>query len=189
MLDNLKSSLIWFALGMIIIGVVGTVGVITWLRGEVTKIAENSFNIDKIVNDPRFIEKVRINSGNSIPNGALILMQGKCPDNYEDLTVFLDNSYIMIDKTVEGDLNIIEGDGHHTHIKDGNHEHKVTGMTAKIGGGERHGSNARNAAHKNNKVPITGTAHQEQSDHEHSGGKHEHHRVGVRACKYTGNKE
>lgn len=115
--------------------------------------------------------------------GALLLYQGPCPAGSEDLTSLLDGRYVQVDDEVEDRLIRRDGDGSHMHAEEGAHSHNVTGMTDRLGGGERYGSNDRNAAHKDNRVKISGTAHSEGSVHNHGGGDHIHSSVGVRLCK------
>lgn len=57
--DQLKGSVVWFALGMIVVGVTGTIGFVSWLRGEVKDRVgielQRPDTIANVAQDPKFI--------------------------------------------------------------------------------------------------------------------------------------
>lgn len=108
------------------------------------------------------------------------------PEQFIDITANFDRLYLFASKEANGSVFLRQGDGSHIHTGDGAHEHKVTGITDRLGGGERYGSNDRHAAHMDNRVRVTGTALAENSEHSHRGGQHEHAGVGFRLCRYIG---
>ena len=57
--DNwLKERVTWFALGMIVTGVAGTIGFLTWLRREVVEIVQMKSTLEIILKNEGFIEAV-----------------------------------------------------------------------------------------------------------------------------------
>lgn len=123
----------------------------------------------------------------ALQEGMFVLSARACPaGSFEDVTGNLHGRYFTADREVQGVLSLVDSDGSHEH-RGGAHEHHVTGTTARLGGGERRGNEDRNAAHMDNRVPVTGTAKRNEAEkdsaHQHVGGPHEHRRAGFRLCR------
>ena len=166
------SNLSWTAIG----GTLATVGVA-------------AAGVAAFVNLQRDLEETRKKLlPDSFAKGFVFLSENaQCPsDQFTDITANFDRLYLFASKEANGTVFPRQGDGSHTHTGDGTHEHGVTGMTDRLGGGERYGSNERHAAHMDNRVRVNGTALAKNSDHSHKGGQHEHAGVGFRLCRYIG---
>ncbi|MFT3813122.1 MAG: hypothetical protein QM740_07050 [Acidovorax sp.] len=175
--DSLEKSVLWFALGMLVTGALGTVGFLHFVESRV-KTEMQSPEVTAAI-----AKRATEAAAHALPKGSLLLVAGPCPAGWEDLTSTLNGRYLYIDQTATTNLQLYEEDGSHTH-DGGTHSHRVTGQTAALGGGERSGNKEqRDSAHATNTPAITGTAHPENSNHSHSGGAHQHKRAGVRACK------
>jgi len=187
--DRLKGNLVWFALGMISTGAVGAVGLLVFLQGQIKEFVQQPSVIAALVDNSTLQQGIagkldgKGSPVPSLPAGALVLFPGACPAGFDDLTSLVDGGYIYISREANGEMGLLPGTGAHSH-EGGDHSHNVTGVTARLGGGERRGGDDRNAAHMDNQVSVTGTAHGgEAAKHLHSGGDHDHSRVAVRLCK------
>jgi hypothetical protein len=171
---SLARNLVWFALGLLVSGGIGTVALLQFLESRVK--AE--------IRSPEMITLIASqNPVAAIPKGALLLFAGGCPAGIEDMTSTMNGRYIYIDQTATSNVTLYEDDGSHVH-EGGAHSHPVSGQAGPLGGGERSGTrDSLHAAHKDNIAPVTGTAHPAKSAHTHTGGSHQHKRVGLRLCK------
>lgn len=117
-----------------------------------------------------------------IPSGSIVLMTRPCPEKgFLDVTELWHGKYIVADKTVQGQANIIEADGSHEHI--GPHDHPVNLKTSPLGIGQRKGTLDRDTTvpHENTTLDVKGkTGTTELTLH---GGVHRHAAIGVRVCQ------
>lgn len=174
--DKLERSLVWFALGLLVAGAISAVAFQKFVADRVKAEIQSPDVLALIAKNAAEVKAV------SLPKGTILLYGGRCPTEWEDLTSTFSGRYIFVDESAIESLRTYEDDGSHNH-DGGTHSHDVTGRTGRLGGGERRGGENRDAAHMNNTTTITGTAHPENSGHTHSGGKHQHRRIGLRLCK------
>jgi hypothetical protein len=175
--DRLERSLVWFALGMVVAGGVGAIGFLKFVEARV-KAEVQSPEVVALV-----AKQTPPTAPSPLPRGALVLFGARCPEGWEDLTSTMNGRYLYVDQTARENVQLYEDDGSHQH-DGGGHQHRVTGQTGPLGGGERSGTKDQtHSAHKDNVVPIIGTALPDGSSHTHTGGSHQHKRVGLRLCK------
>lgn len=75
---RLEKNMVWFALGMIVVGVLGTIGFIAWLRGEVVgevkKALTDQSTVEAIARQPEFLkplaEVIVGEHKNELPSGT-----------------------------------------------------------------------------------------------------------------------
>ena len=107
----------------------------------------------------------------------------KVPDPYIDISNY-DGRYVWVDKSITASPKTFHTAGSHEHnAGDGEHSHHVSGSTSNLGKGEHIGNGDRDAPNQEKVLSVSGTAEPTGSGHKHTGGAHEHKRVGIRLCR------
>lgn len=173
--SKLERNVIWLVLTAMVAGAVGAMAVWSFFRSEVKSAIDDEV-------------KSQLSKGlgaSAIPKGAFLLFATACPEaDWDDVSASFHGRYIYVDQNVTNGATIVNADGSHAHTG-GAHPHTtVTGVSSKLGEGERSGTqDQRHAAHKDNTVTFTGAAAPDGSAHTHDGGVHDHNRISLRLCK------
>ncbi len=184
--DHPRDTSLWWVITVVVAvaftAVGSTVGTLAWLRSEVKTTMVSSEAVENLAKE---IEKVRPQwKGKAVPAGAILIFGEKCPDSYTDISSSYDGRYVWVDNSISATPKTFDTDGFHEHnAGDGEHTHHVTGSTSPLSNGEHIGSGGRDAPNRETVLSVTGTAVPTGSDHKHTGGAHEHKRVGVRLCR------
>lgn len=178
-----KDSLLIWILALIVSVVVSTVAVSAWLNSEIKKTITSPEVVESLLTE---IEKSRPQlKAKAVPSGAILLFGEKCPEAYIDISNDYNGRYVWVDNSITTNPKTFDTDGSHEHnAGDGEHSHHVSGSTSNLGKGEHMGTNSdRDAPNHETVLTVSGTAEPAGSGHKHTGGAHEHKRVGIRLCR------